>query len=272
MAGQAGGFMALDPRWRWAILFLPTAFVLWYLLLVKPAGWPQWLNMVSIAQLALGEFARRRLFGDVMAVTGRTGWPWALVALAVLQVGQWSFANHMLGDLDPILEPLMRLVHLVILVGYVEELWFRGLWHHAARRLTLGHVLIGALIFALYHWPQGYRTVIFTFSVGLVYGAARVRGAPILALGLAHGIMNWLNMTGVPAIGLRFDQPAMLIGFPLICLLASALMLRGAPALAAATETTTSPSVIRADDPAGAPSVSLPKQGDNDEQRGTDPG
>lgn len=221
-------FTRLDPRLRWLILFLPSACAVWYLQVVRPAEWSDWLNMVAVVQLVLGEFARRRLFDTAMGVSGIAGWPWALAALVVLQTNQWIFAIHGIGDFDPFLDPLLRLLQFVILVGYVEELWFRGLWFHGARnRITFANLLVGSLLFGLYHWPHGVRTVIFTTAVGLIFAAARAGGAPILALGLAHGLMNWLNLVAFPAMQLRFETPAMLVGFPLLCAVAAGLLFYG---------------------------------------------
>lgn len=209
-------------------MFGPCAAAIWALQIHKPEGWTGWVILVSVVQLGLGEYARRRMFGSPMTITsGRLRW--ALAALVILQGAQWSLSVHPLGPMPAIATALGQLLYMMVLVGYVEELWFRGLWLRALSRFPLTGLLSGSLIFALYHWPQGGHAVLLTFSIGMVYGAARLRGAPILALGLGHGLVNWLNDTALPPVALRVETELALLLFPLICLAGAFALLIGAP-------------------------------------------
>lgn len=215
------------PPLRWLLLSLPCAILVWALQLAHPDHWTLWVLPVAVAQLILGDYARRRLFGPPFSLGGPSGWIWALAAVAILQGSQWALAVHQTVPLPPLFGILTGLFNMVVLVGLVEELWFRGLWFRVMARHPLAALVSGSLLFSLYHWPQGLHRVVLTFAIGMVLGAARLRGASLLALALVHGGLNWLNEIALPATGLRMAVNDAVVAYALICLAGSVLLMSG---------------------------------------------
>lgn len=209
-APQNAPLSLLSNPWTIAFAFAPFAMAIWALqtraLGLDPEIWAVALQFVKVAMLAVG-LALFLAGGrpDLNAPIGRHG-RWTLAALAALIAIASSAAAiepRLRPDLDFTLA-LARLIDLVIFVALAEEIWFRGLWMRAANgnlALALG---VGSIAFGLFHWHLGALTVLATTAIGALYGAARWRGAPIWALALAHGFVNWT--LGVALLGTpRFD-------------------------------------------------------------------
>lgn len=198
-------------------LFAPLAAAVW-LLLTQSLGLDshEWRAGVRLAQWALLIsglllFALSAQGLSASARRGRDGgWLIAVAALAVV------VATHLiLIDAEPRwfvvsvtddgpnwaeqrLVSLGLLTAQILLTGAAEELWFRGLWMRAAGERFWLSVGVGALAFGLYHWPHGAWVVVTTLCLGVLYGVARWRGAPIWALAVAHGFGNWFALYGAP--------------------------------------------------------------------------
>lgn len=174
-----------------------------------------WLAGLAMVQLAAGIWLWRRLAAGPLFDFG--GWPWALLALAALLGLEQAVVDHVLGPKLPWPQTLAEGLRLIVLIGLVEELWFRGLWFAFFRDrpwLALG---LGSLLFGLFHLPHGGFVVALTAGVGLVFAAARARGASILALGTAHGLLDWCNQILFPGLRFRLDAQWLVWLFPAAC-------------------------------------------------------
>lgn len=125
-------------------------------------------------------------------------WSWARAWVAVLAGGgllllpvAWGIATEAgLGVRRPGPEILGVLALQVLVVGLVEEIFFR---EAALRALGPNSFAVAAAslpCFAAIHWQSGPLAMGIALSVGMVYLAARLAGAPVLALGLVHGLVN----------------------------------------------------------------------------------
>mgnify|MGYP000860478431 CR=1 FL=1 len=121
-----------------------------------------------------------------------------------------------------------QFVRLIVLIGLAEELWFRGVWFEIVGRNALLSVVAGGALFGLSHLHQGLLMVLITGSAGCAYAAARHRGASLLSLALAHGLMDFANGILFPGAAARFSLTAIMVIAPaLILTVALALMLIG---------------------------------------------
>ncbi len=91
----------------------------------------------------------------------------------------------------------------IIVIGFAEELWWRGIWFEMWKGKPVICVLTGALAFTAYHLPfQGWKMMIGSgalinvFFMGLLFAAARYRGASIGVLALAHGLIDVIIQQG----------------------------------------------------------------------------
>jgi membrane protease YdiL (CAAX protease family) len=153
------------------------------------------LTLALLCMLAAGIFVWRRWYRE-MEVFSRSGWLiGAVIAFAVLLnplVG--GFAALHFGPWRKLLATLFWCA----LVGFSEELWWRGIWFEMFADRPRLCILGGSLAFAAYHFPfHGFALMIKSgfvfsvFSVGLLFCAARRRGASVGVLAAAHALVDW---------------------------------------------------------------------------------
>jgi hypothetical protein len=117
------------------------------------------------------------------------------------------------------------LLRYVVLIGYTEELWFRGLWFAMCRHRFVPSVVLGSVIFGLSHSAQGWQAVWMTAWVGGVFASARYCGAALVPLALVHGVMDWLNLRMLPGVQLRIERGSFWLVVSGMCLLLSGVLL-----------------------------------------------
>lgn len=180
------------------------------------------LSIVQLATLAggLGLYWLVRRGETAPPHGARRGRVWLAAVAAVVAVTAHILAAD--ARLNEALAPGVAFavfVNMALVVGLGEEAWFRGLWMRAAQPSAALAVGVGALAFGLLHWPFGLGRVATTAALGALYGAARWRGAPLWALALAHGAVNTVASTAIPASAWRFDP---MLAQALFCALALA--------------------------------------------------
>ncbi len=126
-----------------------------------------------------------------------------LPALLFLRLGLWIFGNHMIGDVEVVLQNTIQSVSgrwgalglvfiLAVLPGLVEEFLFRGLVLRALlRSFSVGtSVFLSALAFGAFHLnlPQGFATM----AVGIFLALAASRTQTIYTSMIAHATHNVL--------------------------------------------------------------------------------
>lgn len=118
-----------------------------------------------------------------------------------------------------------HLVWFVAFTGVLEELWWRGIWFRVWRGRPFMCIVFGAVLFGAMHLVQNsLGRVLVVIGIGLVFGAARYRGASIGALALVHGIgFNWLNKVilswnerALPLFSWNMDKPLQFLIYALI--------------------------------------------------------
>jgi hypothetical protein len=201
----------LSP-WLVAVLFAPTALLLWAIaagiIPVDQKNLRTVLQAIALAQLFLAvtiyEIVPGLAKGDRAQ---RPAWQRLMLALGVLivtQVAHLAVAEKAFASIA-VATALAALAQQVVTIALAEELWFRGLWMRAAAGRPLLAVFGGAAGFGLYHLHQGWEWVATSTALGLLFAVARWYGAPIWALALSHGLMNWLNMVAAPGAKWRLD-------------------------------------------------------------------
>jgi len=231
--GGVGGTVAATALW--AGVLGGSIYLINRIARERRADAQQQLDRVAYAQLVLGLtaaacFAWRRLCSgklDTGDGGGGRSHPVAssLLILAGIQAGQYALTVP--GGLrvqDPV-RAARALLRYVLLVGLVEELWFRGLWFEVCGHRFWPSVIAGSALFGLYHAPHGWRSVVMTAGIGAVFAVARYRGVPLWALAVVHGLIDWLNREILPGARFRIAPSKVPIVFP-----AYTLMLAGAVA------------------------------------------
>ena len=218
--------VAAAPRWlhgTWWLGFVVSTAWIAVAFSNRTPETPAWLALLALLQVGAGWLLWRRARAHHPASTGNPVWAW--VALAGLLLLEQAVASH---GLSPTLDParlLGELVRLVLFVGIAEELWFRGLWFVLAGSRRNLALFGSSVLFGLYHVAHGWSVVALTAGVGLVFGIARWRGAPVLVLGVAHGLLDWCNTVLFPGMQWRIDPAWLPIVFPLACVALGAAML-----------------------------------------------
>ncbi|NLF30369.1 MAG: CPBP family intramembrane metalloprotease [Planctomycetes bacterium] len=218
-------------RRLWLLVLFPLAFVGLAVRLLVPGHWlaahaHTLRTALPAVHLAAGLVAwyalvRRPLFS-------LRGWAWASVLLIGMMAVQSVVVQRGLGPADRPGWLAWQFVRLIVLIGLAEELWFRGVWFEIVGRNALLSVVAGGALFGLSHLHQGLLMVLITGSAGCAYAAARHRGASLLSLALAHGLMDFANGILFPGAAARFSLTAIMVIAPaLILTVALALMLIG---------------------------------------------
>jgi membrane protease YdiL (CAAX protease family) len=193
---------ALAKPWIIALLLAPFALWLWALRL--NGGTQAGFEVFQLAFLGAGGglylLARR---GASRGPSG--GLRAAGIAAFVAIAAQMLVAQATWPPNQPMAALAASLARMVLFIALAEELWFRGLWMQACRRNARWAIVVGALLFGLYHWPMGLGTVCTTTAIGALYAAVRWHGAPIWTLTLVHGGVNWVSSSLAPAAVWRFD-------------------------------------------------------------------
>lgn len=140
----------------------------------------------------------QKWFRGRIDVFSRARWGWGLVILSVVVFhpiigGPPSFHSHWNGS------ALIYFVWCLGVIGFAEELWWRGVWFELWKGRPFVCVLIGSLAFTAYHFPfQGWDLMISEglairiFSLGLLLAAARYYGrVSVGVLALVHGLIDW---------------------------------------------------------------------------------
>lgn len=86
----------------------------------------------------------------------------------------------------------------LVLVGLVEEIVFRAvLAELLARGGVAVTVAISSLAFGLIHWSGGLHVVVVTTVIGAVFMLIYLRWRALLALALAHALVDFVDFAGV---------------------------------------------------------------------------
>jgi hypothetical protein len=108
-----------------------------------------------------------------------------------------------LGGMPNILDPVWNWVDLTIgllMVGICEELVFRGFLNTFISRYTknsVAIVLFSSIAFGLIHWGLGLHAVIITSAIGAVFMIAYLKTRSVLAIIMAHFMINFIDFAGV---------------------------------------------------------------------------
>jgi len=186
------------------------------------------LLLLTIAQGLFGTLWARRLKLPWGKVT--TAWKPLTFVLITFQIAEHLLVAHASPSYsDPHLW-LATFAQSVILIGFVEELWFRGIWFHLCNGHRILAIGIGSLVFGVYHWPHGLWVILSTTGVGFALAAARSSGASLFGLALVHGTNNWINQTLMPGINFRFSHQTVACCIALTGILIGLCLLRGTSA------------------------------------------
>jgi len=175
---------------------------------LAPFGYIAWFLIVSLP-LFVGVLVLARLQGlrerDLGLTFNPSMFRWELaVVLIGLPTGIFEYLllrpSPLIYDLSvsTLLGPALIML---IGTGFIEELIFRGLIQHHATRLfgpAIG-ILISALLFSFLHIGNlSLVSMIFAFSVGVVYSFLVRRTGSILGVSLAHGLSNCMLFLVMP--------------------------------------------------------------------------
>jgi hypothetical protein len=186
---------------------------------------------ISVLQLLLGILIWVTwCHGDPVRVNGN-GVRYALGVFVSLLAVQYSLTIPVFSSAWLSAEGIGLLLKYSILVGLTEELWFRGIWFSVWRYRLVPSVCAGSIVFGFAHLAQGLNAVVFTAFIGLVYAAARYRGAGVIALGAVHGVTDWLNTVVVSGSSFRCGKSTSMVLIPVTCIMISAAILLVRPVM-----------------------------------------
>ena len=208
----------------WLAFYLVTGGALIALTTIRPPGIYWWSWVFAMAQLAGCLWVRHAYYQKDISLVSFNGWPWAIFVIVSLQTIQYIVVVPKIGPASGIGFALLELFKFLVLIGYTEELWFRGIWFAMFKNRMLPSIIAGSVAFGIFHLPHGIGSVIISSCVGSVFAAARYRGASIMSLAIAHGLIDWLNNQMLPAKQLRISMGAALIVLPVACIAITILL------------------------------------------------
>jgi hypothetical protein len=198
----------------WIIVFAPTyaAAALLKHKLIPVSSWYEWI--LGAILLAAGLWVCRRYYPGRVLSLGMKGWPWALAALVAF-VGAWySVVIPHLPHGVPVGLIGLEYVKFVVFIGFVEELWYRGIWFAMFGGRLAPCVVLGSIVFGALHLIGDVGSAILSLGIGAVFAAARYGGAPVILLGIVHGTLDWLIHCMLPISGVRLQNTATFLIVP----------------------------------------------------------
>lgn len=215
----------------WAVGIGGCDLLAWAGLNVFPGNMHPWMLGAAGCMLVTGVLVWRLWFPEKLGVFSMAGWRLGALLLAALLL------HPLLGGGSPSLHSVWSYASLksflwcLVMIGLAEELWWRGIWFRMWKDRPVMCVLTGSLAFTAYHYPfQGFEPLPMVFFFGLAFAVARSRGASIGVLALAHGLINWAQMTGLITWEWRNAAVSPNITVPVVCLIITAVMLLRAKA------------------------------------------
>jgi membrane protease YdiL (CAAX protease family) len=166
----------------------------------------------NLFEIAIGLWFVRRYYRDRVDLFSSKGWSLALLlccwlialGLSISRV-RWIPLSHL--HFGIVVQHLL----LFCLVGYAEELGFRGVWFAHFPQRPVFSILAGSLLFGLWHLHVDLPSAIIAFLVGLLFAVTRYRGASILVLAVAHGLIDFVDGWLAPATGFPLSLAITLI-------------------------------------------------------------
>ncbi len=181
--------------------------------------------LVGAFMLFWGVLVKQKLYKNCFELFNLKKWQIALLLFIGLELIQLLLVKPRLSFESDLTKILYKAFFFLVIVGFTEELWFRGIWFAMFKERFVPCVLVGSIVFGLFHLPgRDLGSFLFTFLVGLTFAVARFRGSSILSLSIAHGIMDFLNNSAFSG-QLRFSPLVALIIFPLACLFLSGILM-----------------------------------------------
>ncbi len=215
---EALSTLALNP-WAVVLLYAPLAAATWALQLgvADSTGAKRFhaFEALQFITLSLGiilYLAAREEGGEAVLSVHDDLWTLGLVVIVIAVGAEFASAKQ---SVNPRKLSALQLgaawLNLTLVAGFAEEIWFRGLWMGATIDEPWLAIGAGTVGFGLLHWPRGFRVVITTMALGLLYSSARWEGAPIWSLAVAHGTINWISGTLSPSRRWRFGAAPSLV-------------------------------------------------------------
>lgn len=210
----------------WIAVFVPATALFILLERTRPPGLYWWSWLIASAQLAIGLWVYRHYYRDQISLWTVRGWPWAAAAFLGLSVIWYTIGIPTFWPDRTMAVAGLELFKFLVFIGFTEELWFRGIWFAMFHNRLVPSVILGSVAFGLIHLAHDPVWALFAAAFGAVFAAARYRGASIVQLALAHGILNWTMKLVAPVSEFRIGHGILLLVLPpVLCLVLSAILL-----------------------------------------------
>ena len=198
----------------WIAVFLPTIALLILLKRTRPPGLYWWSWLITSVQLAAGLWVYHRYYKEHIPLWTLHGWAWAAAAFLGLSAIWYTIGIPTFWPRGTIIMAGLELFKYLVLIGFTEEFWFHGIWLAMFHIRLVPSVIFGSLVFGLIHLAHDPVSALFSGAFGAVFAAARYRGASIIQLALAHGILNWVMGLLLPVSEFRIGHGMLLLVLP----------------------------------------------------------
>lgn len=170
-----------------------------------------------ILSLVTGVLVWRNWYAAELDVFSLKGWKYAVVLFLGFLLSEVLFATPSIRPALWKLSGFTGLLWCIVLTGFIEELWWRGIWFSMFKGRPLVCIIAGSLIFGLAHFQlHGIDKVVIASFVGLAYAVARYKGASIGVLSLAHGFNDWVGQGKV--IGWSWHAGGYTLQLAIVCI------------------------------------------------------
>ena len=179
--------------------------------------------ILCILQILIGVWLLKH-YSSFSQIISIRGWHLALLIFLTLQGFQFFVIRSKLNTQLKFDEFARLSFKFFILVGFAEEIWFRGILFAVFDNNFIFSVVIGSVFFGLLHWLQGdWKQFVITFLIGFVFATARYNGASIISLSIAHGMMDLLNCEIFIFLKPRFSESKIILLLALITIVLSVI-------------------------------------------------